>query len=85
MIGGRCILLRLWQTLLVSSGLHIITRKLDSQVLISMMIAGLVTIPVSQLLADLAGEPNWHLILFPIGQAFLNGLAGYWLMRAKLR
>lgn len=66
----------------VSSGLRLITKNFDFQVVSLMVIAALVTIPVSQSLAYLIGEANWHLIIFPIGQTFFNGLAGYWWVRA---
>lgn len=69
--------------LLVSFGLRLITRKFDFQVVSLMVIAGLATIPLSQLLGRWMGEANWHLILFPIGQTFFNGLAGCWWVRTS--
>ncbi|HEV7684865.1 MAG TPA: hypothetical protein VGO68_22330 [Pyrinomonadaceae bacterium] len=67
---------------LVSSALRVLTRKWDKQVILLLMIAGILTIPLSQSLAALIGEPNWHLILFPIGEALFGALCGYWLVRA---
>lgn len=67
---------------LVSSALRVLTRKWDEWVILLLVIAGILTIPLSQSLAVLIDEPNWHLVLFPVGEALFGVLSGYWLARA---
>lgn len=67
---------------LVSLALKVLTRKWDKGVMFVLITAGLVTIPLSQAIAALIGELNWHLVLFPVGEAFFSTLCGYWLLRA---
>ena len=68
---------------LVSVALRVLTKRWDKQVLFLLVIAAVVTIPLSQAIASLIGEPNWHLVLFPVGEAFFSALCGYWLVRAS--
>lgn len=68
---------------LVSIGLRILTRKWEKQVMILLVTAGMLTIPLSQALATLIGERNWHLVLFPVGEALFGALSGYWLLKAS--
>ncbi len=68
---------------LVSLALRVLTRKWEKRSTFLLVIAGLVTIPLSQAIATLLREPNWHLVLFPVGEAFFSALCGYWLLRAS--
>jgi hypothetical protein len=68
---------------LVSSALRVFTRKWEKQVMLVLVIAGILTIPLSQTIAALIGEPNWHLVLFPVGEALFGALSGYWLLKAS--
>ena len=68
---------------LISVALRILTQKWDKQVLLLLVLAGVVTIPLSQAIASLIAERNWHLVLFPVGEAFFSALSGYWLVRAS--
>lgn len=66
---------------LVAVALSLLTRRLDKLSVLLLVIAGLSTIPLSRAVADLINEPNWHLLLFPVGEALVSALAGYWLIR----
>ena len=68
---------------LVSIALRVLTKKWDKQALLLLVLAGVVTIPLSQTIASLIAERNWHLVLFPIGEALFGALSGYWLVRAS--
>lgn len=68
--------------ILVSLALRVLTRKWDRQAVVLMIVAGVATIPLSTAIAGLIGEPNWHLVLFPVGEAFFSAVCGYWLVRA---
>jgi len=68
---------------LVSLALRVLTRKWDRQAFVLMIVAGVATIPLSTAIAGLIGEPNWHLVLFPVGEAFFSAVCGYWLVRAS--
>lgn len=50
--------------ILVAIALRVLTKKWDKQAVLLLMLAGVVTIPLSQAIASLIGEPNWHLVLF---------------------
>jgi hypothetical protein len=69
--------------ILVSSALRVLTRRWERQVMLLLIIGGIVTIPVSRTLASLIAEPNWHLVIFPVGEALFGALSGYWLVRAS--
>ncbi|MDQ1637728.1 MAG: hypothetical protein QOF62_1067 [Pyrinomonadaceae bacterium] len=69
--------------ILVSLALRVLTRKWDRQAFVLMIVAGVATIPLSTAIAGLIGEPNWHLVLFPVGEAFFSAVCGYWLVRAS--
>ncbi|MBA2704353.1 MAG: hypothetical protein H0U60_10925 [Blastocatellia bacterium] len=69
--------------ILVSAALRVLTKKLDKRAMLLMIVAGVVTIPLSELIAALIGERNWHLVLFPVGEALFGALSGYWLVRAS--
>jgi hypothetical protein len=68
---------------LVSVALRVLTEKWDKQVLVLLVLAGVVTIPLSQAIASLIAERNWHLVLFPVGEALFCALCGYWLLRVS--
>jgi hypothetical protein len=68
---------------LVSVALRVLTKKWDKQVLLLLVLASVVTIPLSQAIASLIAERNWHLILFPVGESLFGALSGYWLVRAS--
>ena len=68
---------------LVSVALKVLTSRWDKQAMLLLVLAGVITIPLSQALALLLSEPNWHLVLFPVGEAFVSALCGYWLLRAS--
>ncbi len=67
----------------VSLALRVLTRKWERRSMFLLVIAGLVTIPLSQTIGSLIGERNWHLILFPLGEALFGALSGYWLLRTN--
>lgn len=69
--------------LLVSLALRVLTRKWEKQVMLLLVIAGILTIRLSRAVAALIGERNWHLVLFPVGEALFSALCGYWLVRAS--
>jgi len=69
--------------ILVSLAVRVLARKWEKQAMLLLVIAGVLTIPLSQAIAALIGERNWHLILFPVGEALFGALSGYWLGRAS--
>lgn len=69
--------------ILVSAALRVLTKKWDKRALLLLVVAGIVTIPLSQAIASVIAERNWHLILFPVGEALFGALSGYWLVRAS--
>jgi len=69
--------------ILISIALQVLTQKWNNRVTLLMMVAAVVTIPLSDFIASIIGERNWHLVLFPVGEAFFSALSGYWLVRAR--
>jgi hypothetical protein len=69
--------------LLVSSALRVLTRKWQKRVMLLLVIAGILTIPLSQAIAAVIDEREWVLILFPVGEALFGALSGYWLLKAS--
>jgi F0F1-type ATP synthase membrane subunit c/vacuolar-type H+-ATPase subunit K len=68
---------------LVSLALRVLTRKWEGQAILLLVIAGLLTVPLSEAIALLIGSRNWHLVLFPVGEALFSAVCGYWLVRAS--
>jgi hypothetical protein len=68
---------------LVSVALKVLISRWDKQAMLLLVLAGIVTIPLSQVIASLLSEPNWHLVLFPVGEALFSALCGYWLLRVS--
>lgn len=66
---------------LFSVALRVLTTKWDGQTMLLLALAGVVTIPLSQGIALVINEPNWHLLLFPVGEALFSAFGGYWLMK----
>ena len=68
--------------LFISAALKIVIRTLDKKMVLLMMLAGVITVPISAGLGKVIGMSNWLLILFPVSQMLFGGLIGYWLQRA---
>lgn len=69
---------------LVSSALRVLTGKWERQIMLLLVIAAIMTIPLSKAIAALIGERNWHLVLFPVGETLFSVLSAFWLSKARL-